>query len=93
MSDKKDAGKPRWTLLPWEQLAEVVDVLEYGAVKYEVDGWQEVENGAQRYTDAAMRHFVAYMTGQDTDPDSGKHHLAHAVCSLLFVMWHEENNE
>ena len=25
--------------------------------------------------------------GEQTDSESGKHHLAHAVCCLMFLMW------
>ena len=86
---KDDAGKPRWDLLPWRELEAVVDVLTYGADKYADNGWQEVPAPINRYFAAALHHVSAYRQGEDLDPDSGLPHLAHAICSLLFVEWHE----
>ena len=38
-------------------------------------------------SDRAMRrHVSAFRQGERVDPDSGKHHLAHAVCCLLFML-------
>ncbi len=82
---KHDQTKRRWTLLPWSALAEVVDVLEFGARKYAVDNWKHV--GRDRYVDAMIRHVVAYVAGEREDAESGLHHLAHAVCCGLFVVW------
>jgi hypothetical protein len=88
---KHDAGKPRWDLLPMAEVAQVVDALTYGANKYTDNGWQVVETPRERYFAAAMRHITAWWTGEKLDPESGKHHLAHAVCCLLFLMWHDDN--
>lgn len=84
---KLDAGKPRWDLLPTTPLAEVVGVLTFGALKYSADGWHHVPEPRARYYAAALRHIVAYQRGETVDPESGHHHLAHAVCCLLFLMW------
>lgn len=84
---KDDAGKLRYTLLPWKAVDEVVRVLEHGAQKYGEDNWQRVPEARRRYLDAALRHIVAVTAaGEDKDRDSGRHHLAHAVCSLLFIL-------
>lgn len=84
---KHDAGKPRWDLLPWDPVAEVVDVLTFGAEKYGADNWKHVDEPEDRYFAAAMRHLIAWKEGPPFDRDSGKHHLAHAVCCLLFLIW------
>lgn len=84
---KLDAGKRRFTLLPWSVVGEVVDVLEFGARKYAVDNWMDVPNGEQRYIDAALRHIAADLHGEDVDPESGLPHLAHAICSIMFARW------
>lgn len=82
---KLDNGKPRWSLLPFEALAMVVDVLEFGAKKYAPDNWRKVDNAEKRYTDALLRHVAAWLTGEQKDPDSGLHHLAHVACNALFL--------
>lgn len=84
---KFDTGKLSYTLLPWEAITEVVHVLEFGKQKYGKDNWQKVPNAKDRYLDACFRHLISYVEGETTDPESGKHHLAHAVCCLLFVLW------
>lgn len=82
----KPGQKPRWDLLPWGPLSEVVDVLTYGAVKYGDNNWLRVDDYRARYVGAAMRHFVAYLRGQDSDAESGCRSLAHAIACLLFLM-------
>lgn len=83
---KHDAGKPRWSLIPWRGLARVVDVLEFGARKYAPGNWRKVNDAQARYTDALLRHVVAYAGGEIDDPESGLHHLAHAGCCVLFLL-------
>lgn len=83
---KDDETKPRpYTLLPWDALAEVLRVQEYGAAKYGLHNWRGV-SPPERYLDAAMRHLVAHRHGEVADQESGLPHLAHAACSLLFAL-------
>lgn len=84
---KKDHGKLMWDLLPWNQVEKIVDILTFGASKYGPNQWQTVENGKDRYFAAMMRHITTWWGGERNDPESGKHHLAHAGCCLLFLMW------
>lgn len=84
---KFDAGKPLWRLLPWKALAEVVDVLTYGSLKYKPSNWLYVKNADERYIDAALRHLTSYMSGEKLDQETGKNHLAHATCCLLFILY------
>jgi len=82
---KKDAGKPRFDLVPPRALEQVARVLEYGARKYAPNGWRRASAEWSRYLAAAYRHLNAWQRGEDTDPESGLPHLAHAACSLLFL--------
>lgn len=93
MGYKSDRGKPRWELLPWYEVGQVVDVLTHGANIYAVDNWKHVEPLKERYTGAAMRHFTAWAQGEKIDPDSGFHHLAHAICCLLFLLWGDNQKD
>lgn len=86
---KADKGKPRWSLLPIGVMRDIIAVLEHGAVKYSVGNWQHVDEPGRRYYDAAMRHIDARADGEKNDPDSGLPHLAHAIASLMFLMWFE----
>lgn len=83
---KDDAEKPRWDLLPFGPVREVVEVLTFGAKKYAPDNWQRVPEPRRRYFAAAMRHLTAWYEGEPRDPETGLSHLAHAACCLLFLM-------
>lgn len=82
---KYDGGKPRWDLLPMDVLEEVVEILTMGARKYTPDNWKYVDNAENRYYAALMRHLVAWRKGEKMDPESGKNHLAHVGCCLIFL--------
>lgn len=83
---KLDQGKPRVGLVLGgfaRALLEVSKVGTFGANKYTDNGWKEVENGEERYTDAMHRHVLAEAAGVLTDDESGLHHAAHAAWNAL----------
>lgn len=85
-----DAHKPRLDLLPFRPLEKVSDVLAYGATKYGVNNWERGSH-YRRYLASALRHLVAFIRGEDIDPESGCHHLAHCVANCLFIIqWQQE---
>ena len=94
---KFDQGKTEWDLLPLGPVEEVVKVLMHGREKYGRDNWQLVDNPIRRYYAAAQRHLAAFRRARfDTkdpydaiDAESKLHHLAHAACCILFLLWHE----
>jgi hypothetical protein len=83
---KYDEGKPDYSLLPFTALQEMVKVLTYGAAKYSRDNWKHVTPFQERYIAATFRHLVAYSRGEQIDPESGLHHLAHAATCLYYIM-------
>lgn len=84
---KDDGSKLRYSLLPSGTVNQVVQVLEFGSKKYADNNWQKVDNSRTRYYDAAMRHIDAWFNGDLKDAETGLHHLAHAICCLMFLMW------
>jgi hypothetical protein len=83
---KFDGDKPRMGLIPPMIEVEVADVLTFGAAKYpQPDNWKRVEGREWRYVDAALRHLNAHRQGEKRDPETGKLHLAHAICCLMFL--------
>jgi hypothetical protein len=36
-----------------------------------------------------QRHLWAWKEGEQNDPESGKNHLAHALCCLMFLYEHD----
>ena len=90
---KYDNGKTRWDLIPWKQFKQVADVLTYGAKKYDDENWKSVDNEKRRYFSASMRHLTAWIDGEKIDEESGKSHLAHAICCILFLMFFDDNDK
>jgi len=88
---KLDSGKNRMGLVLNGfalALLEVGKVGTYGANKYTDNGWEEVENGEARYTDAMLRHHfeeAAYL-GDPNDKDTKLSHLAHRAWNALATL-------
>lgn len=85
-----ELSKPRLDLVPYAAVAEIAEVLTFGAKKYGDNNWCR---GARwgRYFAALMRHLWAWWGGQENDPETGKSHLAHAGCCLVFLMEYRRN--
>ena len=69
---------------------DVAEVREYGNRKYgDKDNWKKVE--AERYREAAFRHFLRYIDDPDgVDEESGIKHRKHLECNLAFLAEMEE---
>lgn len=90
---KSDNGKRMWDLLPFSSVGKIVDVLGFGAKEYGPRTWQKAPEPKDRYFAAAMRHLVAWQCGEKNDPESGLHHLAHAGCCILFLLWFDDQED
>lgn len=86
---KFDGDKLRWDLFPFKALESTVRVLMMGSAKYEDNNWKYVKGCKKRYYSAAMRHLTDWYEGESIDPESGETHLAHALCCIIFLAWHE----
>lgn len=83
---KHDQDKLRYDLVPVVAEAEFVGVLTFGADKYAPNNWKRVDGARDRYVAAALRHISAYRSGFMLDAESNRHHLAHAMCCLAFII-------
>jgi hypothetical protein len=61
----------------------VAAVSNFGATKYAWKGWESVDNGYDRYSDALVRHLAHEGKGEVLDPDSGFLHAAHTAWNAL----------
>lgn len=77
--------KPRWDLLPIEELAGVVDVYTAGAKKYGENRWQTLPNGANRYLGAFFRYLTAHKRGEYIDPEDGCLHIDKCIWNMIAV--------
>lgn len=95
MSRKYDSAKARPELLPVDALMAVAEVLTYGAKKYSTDtesgddNWRKPGFTWRRLLGSSLRHLLAFMRGEDKDPESGLSHLAHLACNALFLLEHQ----
>lgn len=82
---KFDAGKVKLSLAPRAIIHAIARVRMYGVQKYkDPDNWKKVE--AERYRDAAYRHFMAYLDDPyGVDEESGLKHLDHLACNIAFL--------
>lgn len=82
---KYDQNKLRYDLLPMEAIEPIIEILMFGAKKYEAYNWTKGIRYS-RIFGALMRHLWAWWRGETNDPESGKNHLAHAGCCLFFLL-------
>lgn len=82
---KFDEGKVRYDLIPANALHEIARVYTYGANKYQDENWRKGLSW-KRIFGALMRHSWAWMRGEDTDPESGLPHMAHAAFACFTLL-------
>ena len=91
---KFDATKVRVDLLPIDAMTQVADVFGFGAKKYFANSYRQGETVAwSRTYGSILRHLFAFWKGEDTDPESGLQHLAHAGTQLFILMEHTTHNK
>lgn len=64
-------------------ISAVAAVSAFGASKYAWKGWEGVDDGYNRYSDAMVRHLAYEGEGETVDPDSGLLHAAHSAWNAL----------
>lgn len=85
---KFDEGKNRLDLWSPFAIEETAKVLTKGAEKYEDHNWAKGIS-YHRVFGALLRHLWAWYRGQRNDPEWNLHHLAHAMCCLMFLLHYE----
>lgn len=86
---KFDHDKPRYDLLPAHALDELVKVYTVGAQKYAPHNWLKGMKYSRIFA-ALMRHCWAFWRGEQLDPETGLHHMAHAAWGCLALVEYEK---
>lgn len=73
-------------LFPPVALIEGSAVMGLGARKYGPYNWRENAVRHTVYLEAAMRHILQAMDGEDVDPESGRPHEAHALACMAILL-------
>jgi hypothetical protein len=81
----------RLSLVPWDSVRAISRASNYGATKYAdkdvgAFNWRRGYAWSLSY-DACIRHLSSWWEGEDTDPESGLHHLWHAGWHCLALIW------
>ena len=78
-------GKIPMEYLVYSVLADDARCHQHGGAKYGVRNWRLDKILASTYEGAMLRHFLAWASGEDRDPDSGLPHLTHlrACCAVV----------
>jgi Domain of unknown function (DUF5664) len=82
---RANEGKVRFELITPEPLRELAKVLTRGAVKYEARNWERGLTYSSTWA-CLNRHLWSWYEGEDQDPESGLHHLTHALCNVWFLL-------
>lgn len=87
---KLDDDKTRYDLIPCYPLEQLAKVYTYGAKKYADENWRKGIS-YKRIFSAIMRHCWALWRGEDLDPESGIHHMAHAALGCFTLIEYTRN--
>lgn len=83
-ADRFNSGKPKYSLMDLKLMLPMIEVLEYGTNKYKRDNWRK-GLPVTEICDSLMRHLAAFLDGENFDVESGKSHIGHMMCNLMFL--------
>lgn len=89
LADRYNGGKPQWSLVDFDALLPLVQVLEFGAKKYSKHNWKKGLPYTQ-IVDSMQRHITAILKGEDIDPESNLPHIGHVLCNAMFLSYMQQ---
>lgn len=84
--------KISFTKFPTAGLIQGTRAMMDGARKYGPYNWRDEPVQAHIYVDAAIRHLLAWFSGEENSDDAGVHHLGHAMACCAIIIDAQENN-
>lgn len=85
---KDDSDKTPLHLLPVDALQAITEILDFGAKKYAPRNWEKGMDWHRLYR-ATLGHLFAWWSNAGPDAETGKSHLWHAGCCILFLISYE----
>lgn len=86
------AAKPPLFPIPPVAILQLGLAMESGR-KYGFFNWRERTITFSIYYDAMLRHLFRYLDGEEIDPDSSVHHLAHVMASCAIILDAQANGK
>lgn len=81
---KFDTDKAKLHMIPEEALLGMAQAFMYGAKKYDRFNYRKGLNYTQ-LTDSLQRHLLAFLNGEDLDPESGLPHTFHLLANAAMI--------
>lgn len=78
--------KPPLRLVPAALIIQTARAMALGAKKYGPYNWRDKKVRRTVYLEAAMRHILCALDGEDLDPESGVPHEAHAAACMGIIL-------
>lgn len=85
---KFDGDKPPYHLIAPELLSSIAEILAFGAKKYSARNWEKGMAWHRPFR-ACIGHMWDWWRGEGLDPETGKSHLWHAACCIMFLIAYE----
>lgn len=82
--NKEKQGKPMLGLIPPLSQLVLAEAMGFGTNKYAPWDWTKGTK-TMDYVDAALRHINVFVRGENCAPDSGVHHIGHALACLSIL--------
>lgn len=90
-SARHNSGKTQTRELDPSFILGMGDVLTKSRAKYEHFNWCKPTKLSTPY-ESAMRHLMAFQSGENIDPETGLSHLLHVATNIMFMYYHITNN-
>lgn len=85
---KDDQEKIPLHLIAPEFLYAVAEILDFGQKKYSPRNWEKGMEWHRPYR-ACIGHLLDWWMKKGPDPETGKSHLWHAACCIMFLVTYE----
>lgn len=85
-----NTDKPKWSLVDFKSLEDMVKVLEFGEEKYDSFNWMKGLT-TRSICESMLRHIFAYLNGENEDLESGISHIGHIQCNAMFLSYMMKN--
>lgn len=83
---RENKNKLKWSLVSMKALEPMVEVLMFGAKKYDPWNWAK----GLKYTETCeslQRHLNSFLQNEDYDQESKLSHVGHILCNAMFLSY------